>query len=59
MRARVRRSAALAAAALALIAGCKREERGFRVQPPSAQRAEGKSLSNLYPGTPNPPAPQR
>jgi cytochrome c oxidase cbb3-type subunit 3 len=37
--------------------GCKREERGFRVEPPAASRTEGRSLSNLYPGTPNPPPP--
>jgi cytochrome c oxidase cbb3-type subunit 3 len=47
----------VAAALLAAIAGCKREERGFRVEPPAAERAAGRSLSNLYPGGANPPAP--
>jgi cytochrome c oxidase cbb3-type subunit 3 len=39
--------------------GCKREERGFRVEPPLASRIEAKSLSPLSPGpgsTLSPPA---
>ena len=35
--------------------GCKREERGFRVQPPSADRAKAISQSDLYPGATAPP----
>lgn len=50
--------AALLVAALAPSA-CKREERGFRVQPPSADRAGGISQTSIYPGTANPPAPTR
>ena len=33
---------------------CKREERGFRVQPPAAERINAKSLSELQPGPPPP-----
>lgn len=35
-----------------LAASCKREERGFRVDPPSASRINTKRLSDLQPGTP-------
>ena len=35
---------------LMLAASCKREERGFRVDPPSASRINTKSLSDLKPG---------
>jgi cytochrome c oxidase cbb3-type subunit 3 len=41
---------AVAALAAAFPAACKREERGFRVQPPSADRANGISQSTLRPG---------
>ena len=39
----------LIALALFLIS-CKREERGFRVEPPSASRIDSKTLSDLQPG---------
>ena len=45
---------ALSALALALSASCKREERGFRVDPPSASRINTKRLSDLQPGVPAP-----
>jgi cytochrome c oxidase cbb3-type subunit 3 len=34
----------------ALLLSCEREERGFRVQPPSANRIDSKTLSDLQPG---------
>jgi cytochrome c oxidase cbb3-type subunit 3 len=34
--------------------GCKREERGFRVQPPAAMSADAKSLTELEAGTRSP-----
>ena len=37
---------------LMLAASCKREERGFRVDPPSASRINTKRLSDLQPGMP-------
>ena len=40
-------------AALAAFA-CEREERGFRVQPPQADRIHSKRLSSLQPGEPAP-----
>jgi cytochrome c oxidase cbb3-type subunit 3 len=49
----MRRRSAIAAAAIAIAlaaAGCKREERGFRVQPPSADRTSSISQSDLHPG---------
>jgi cytochrome c oxidase cbb3-type subunit 3 len=50
------RAVALAVLALALApSGCKREERGFRVQPPSADRAKTISQSDLHPGATAPP----
>jgi cytochrome c oxidase cbb3-type subunit III len=39
------------------IASCKREERGFRVDPPSASRINTKSLSDLKPGETAPHVP--
>ena len=33
-----------------IVASCKREERGFRVSPPSANRIDSKRLSDLQPG---------
>src|ERR1044072_2189087 len=39
--------------AMMLAASCKREERGFRVDPPSASRINTKRLSDLQPGTPS------
>src|SRR4051812_46625571 len=32
------------------ITGCKREERGFRIAPPSADKVHTTSLSDLHPG---------
>jgi cytochrome c oxidase cbb3-type subunit 3 len=40
---------------LALLSSCKREERGFRVQPPAATRINSVSLSELRPGESQPP----
>ena len=43
---------------LLLLSSCKREERGYRVQPPAAGRINSVSLSELRPGeTLPPPAP--
>ncbi len=39
-----------------LLTACKREERGFRVQPPSAQTINAKSLSELQLGAASPQA---
>src|SRR5215213_7768133 len=50
-------SAGLFALALLLVASCKREERGFRVQPPSANRINTKRISDLQPGAPAPHVP--
>jgi cytochrome c oxidase cbb3-type subunit III len=41
---------------LVLTPSCKREERGFRVQPPSAGTINAKALSELQPGQPSPVA---
>jgi len=56
---RVAASVALCLALLALLAlaGCEREERGFRVEPPSAGRANSVPLTDLQPGVTTPPAP--
>ena len=35
-----------------LTAACEREERGFRVEPPRADRINSKQLSTLQPGEP-------
>ena len=46
--------------ALALLifqAACKREERGFRVQPPSASAAEGRRMTDFQPGPRTPESP--
>jgi cytochrome c oxidase cbb3-type subunit 3 len=44
-------AAALIAVALGLaLLSCKREERGFRVQPPAASRINSQTLSDLQPG---------
>jgi cytochrome c oxidase cbb3-type subunit 3 len=40
-----------------MITSCKREERGFRVEPPSASRINSKKLSELQPGVPGPNVP--
>lgn len=40
----------LVVSATLLPASCKREERGFRVQPPAAERINSKRLSDLEPG---------
>ncbi len=45
-------SACVVACGLALVAACKREERGLRVDAPSASRIESKTLSDLRPGNP-------
>ena len=49
--------ACLLALATALASSCKREERGFRVNPPSANRINTKRISDLQPGAPAPHAP--
>jgi cytochrome c oxidase cbb3-type subunit 3 len=41
---------------LLLLSGCKREERGYRVQPPAASRINSVRLSELKPGEAQPPA---
>jgi cytochrome c oxidase cbb3-type subunit 3 len=41
---------AFAAALLLTLSACKREERGFRVSPPSAATIQKVSLVDLYPG---------
>ncbi len=48
---------ALVIAALLATAGCKREERGFQVAPPSANQADGLRLTSLQAGgrSPTPP----
>jgi cytochrome c oxidase cbb3-type subunit III len=48
-RRRLATTLALAALGAALLS-CEREERGFRVEPPSANRIDSKSLSDLQPG---------
>lgn len=45
----------LAAALCLVVIGCKREERGFRVNPPAASAIQKVSISELFPG--NTPAP--
>ncbi|MDQ1591116.1 MAG: cytochrome c oxidase cbb3-type subunit [Pyrinomonadaceae bacterium] len=40
--------------ALCLVAACKREERGLRVDPPSSARVNSKTLSELRPGNVQP-----
>lgn len=40
--------------ALLLLAGCEREERGFRVDPPASSRAQTVRLTELQPGPPQP-----
>jgi cytochrome c oxidase cbb3-type subunit III len=40
---------------LVLLSACKREERGFRVQPPAANRINSVTLSELRPGESQPP----
>lgn len=40
------------ASAVALSLACEREERGFRVQPPDAQRVNSKQLTSLQAGEP-------
>src|SRR5438552_1952898 len=42
-----------------LFASCKREERGFRVPPPSAQKIGAVSLSDLHPAGATQPMPMR
>src|SRR3954467_10911947 len=49
-RARIITILTFVAFGLALIS-CEREERGFRVQPPSADRINSKTLTDLQPGT--------
>ena len=43
-------SACIVVLVLSLVAACKREERGLRVDPPSASRINSKTLSELKPG---------
>jgi cytochrome c oxidase cbb3-type subunit 3 len=40
----------LIVATLAVFAACEREERGFRVQPPNAERVNSKQLTTLQAG---------
>jgi len=40
-----------------MLFGCEREERGFRVKTPDADRINSKQLSDLAAGTPIPPPP--
>lgn len=48
---RFRRCISIVVVCLALLlVSCKREERGFRVQPPAANTANTKSLTELQPG---------
>jgi cytochrome c oxidase cbb3-type subunit 3 len=48
----------LSAAVLTALASCKREERGFRVQPPAAQPAtQSVTLSELHAGSSTKPSP--
>jgi cytochrome c oxidase cbb3-type subunit III len=42
---------------IAVFIACEREERGFRVQPPDAQRINSKQLTDLQAGQPAPPQP--
>jgi cytochrome c oxidase cbb3-type subunit 3 len=44
-------------AAVVTFIACEREERGFRVQPPDAQRINTKQLTTLQAGEPNPQQP--
>jgi cytochrome c oxidase cbb3-type subunit 3 len=39
------------------LVSCKREERGFRVAPPAADKIEAKSVSDLYPAGGSTPSP--
>ena len=39
-----------------LLVSCKREERGFRVQPPAARAANSQTLTDLQPGATTSPA---
>jgi cytochrome c oxidase cbb3-type subunit 3 len=45
----------LIACSALLFVSCKREERGFRVQPPSAGAANSQTLTELQPGSTTPP----
>ena len=47
---KITRNAACVVIACALIAACQREERSFRVSPPSLSRSEGVRVSDLQPG---------
>jgi cytochrome c oxidase cbb3-type subunit 3 len=42
---------------VAVFIACGREERGFRVRPPEAQRIDSKQLTTLHAGEPNPRQP--
>jgi cytochrome c oxidase cbb3-type subunit 3 len=44
-------------AVVSLVQACKREERGFRVDPPKAEVINAKALSTLHPGGGTPPTP--
>jgi cytochrome c oxidase cbb3-type subunit 3 len=48
-------SIVIACSALLLVS-CKREERGFRVQPPAASAANSQTLTDLQPGSTTSPA---
>ncbi len=50
MKAVTRRALLVLAFALALGWACKREERGFRVQPPAAEKLSTATMSGLHPG---------
>jgi cytochrome c oxidase cbb3-type subunit 3 len=51
-----RRILILVACSALLFVSCKREERGFRVQPPAAGAANAQALTDLQPGSTNQPA---
>ena len=45
----------LITSSLLVLTSCKREERGFRVQPPAARASNSQTLSDLQPGSTSPP----
>ncbi len=54
---KIQRAIPAAVLCLALqLVSCKREERGFRVQPPASGATHTKSLTEVQPGTTTPPA---
>lgn len=51
----MKRAIFIFAAVAAITLACEREERGFRVEPPHAERINSKQLTTLQPGEPAPP----